>query len=187
MRQSVIAFNLNDYNSHEGILNYNEKDFGKITNKPIGFNQSEGLSLWYYDANNILREGTAPGEFTAILAAIVGKVSESALQNAIKIINKAIDNKEIELVNTLHYSAPSGYYIIGDAKDGELTGSNSLLGIGGDDKIWGNEGDDVITAGSGDDFLDGGTGTNTLKGGSGSDFYIISEVLYRNYDFLKCA
>ncbi len=163
-------------NSHEGILNYNEKDFGKITNKPIGFNQSEGLSLWYYDANNILREGTAPGEFTAILAAIVGKVSESALQNAIKIINKAIDNKEIELVNKLHYSTTTATILSAMQKTVELTVSNSLLSaLASDDKIWGNEGDDVITAGSGDDFLDGGTGTNTLKGGSGSDFYVISE------------
>ncbi len=113
----------------------------------------------------------------------ISKPSLSALEDAVKYIEKLETHPQ-----TLTYKTNNGYYTIGDIKTGsELTGSNSLLGIGGDDKIWGNEGDDVITAGSGDDFLDGGTGTNTLKGGSGSDVYVILKGFYRNYDFSKCA
>ena len=37
-------------------MGYNEKTNGKVITKPKTFNQKEGLSLWYYDKNNPLKE-----------------------------------------------------------------------------------------------------------------------------------
>lgn len=42
--------------THEGIFNYSEKTMGKVIKKPSKFNQKEGLSLWYFDKNNPLRD-----------------------------------------------------------------------------------------------------------------------------------
>ncbi len=42
--------------THEGIFDYNEKSMGKVILKPKDFNQKEGLSLWYFDKNNVLKE-----------------------------------------------------------------------------------------------------------------------------------
>lgn len=42
--------------THEGIFDYTPKTMGKIISKPKDFNQKEGLSLWYFDKNNPLRE-----------------------------------------------------------------------------------------------------------------------------------
>ncbi len=41
---------------HEGIFNYSKELMGKIYKKPKNFNQNEGLSLWYFDENNPMRE-----------------------------------------------------------------------------------------------------------------------------------
>ena len=42
--------------THEGIFNYSEKTMGKVIKKPSKFNQKEGLSLWYFDKNNLLKD-----------------------------------------------------------------------------------------------------------------------------------
>lgn len=42
--------------THEGIFDYAEKLMGKVIRKPKDFNQKEGLSLWYFDKNNVLKE-----------------------------------------------------------------------------------------------------------------------------------
>ena len=42
--------------THEGIFDYTEKLMGKVIRKPSNFNQKEGLSLWYFDNNNPLRD-----------------------------------------------------------------------------------------------------------------------------------
>ncbi len=41
--------------THEGIFDYTENLMGKVINKPSNFNQKEGLSLWYFDNNNPLK------------------------------------------------------------------------------------------------------------------------------------
>ena len=38
--------------THEGIFDYSEEEMGKVYRKPKNFNQKEGLSLWYFDKNN---------------------------------------------------------------------------------------------------------------------------------------
>lgn len=45
--------------SHEGIFDY----CGTVIKKPKDFNQSEGLSLWYYDSNNPMKSFEKPSEF----------------------------------------------------------------------------------------------------------------------------
>ena len=40
--------------THEGIFEYSEESMGKVIRKPKDFNQKEGLSLWYFDKNNVL-------------------------------------------------------------------------------------------------------------------------------------
>ena len=79
-------------NSHEGILECTESQF---SSKPVGFNQSEGLSLWYYDVNNLLGRGIDLAGlvssdtlqyYTSLLNAITIEVSETSLQNAVHII-----------------------------------------------------------------------------------------------------
>lgn len=42
--------------THEGIFDYTENTMGKVIVKPKEFNQKEGLSLWYFDKNNVLKE-----------------------------------------------------------------------------------------------------------------------------------
>lgn len=170
--------------THEGIFEYNENDFGEITNKPIGFNQSEGLSLWYYDVNNIIREGvdfinlfgpSLGSTFVSLLNNIVTQISEDALKNAVNIINTEIGTP----LHTLKYQISDGQIIIGDASGGSLDGSDPLLGIGGNDTIWGNEGNDNINGMGGDDTIygdradgatiEGATYNDSILGGLGSD------------------
>lgn len=49
--------------THEGIFNYTEKSMGKVIRKPSDFNQKEGLSLWYFDKNNPLKEYSNISDF----------------------------------------------------------------------------------------------------------------------------
>ncbi len=51
--------------THEGIFNYTEKSMGKVIRKPSDFNQKEGLSLWYFDKNNPLKEYPNISDFMA--------------------------------------------------------------------------------------------------------------------------
>lgn len=44
--------------THEGIFDYTEESMGKVIAKPKDFNQKEGLSLWYFDKNNPLKDYT---------------------------------------------------------------------------------------------------------------------------------
>ena len=45
--------------SHEGIFAYQ----GNVIKKPKNFNQAEGLSLWYYDLNNPIKDFETPSAF----------------------------------------------------------------------------------------------------------------------------
>ena len=50
--------------THEGIFDYNENSMGKVIKKPNNFNQKEGLSLWYFDKNNPLRDYPSFSDYT---------------------------------------------------------------------------------------------------------------------------
>ena len=49
--------------THEGIFNYTEKSMGRVIRKPKSFNQTEGLSLWYFDKNNPMNQFKNLSEF----------------------------------------------------------------------------------------------------------------------------
>ncbi len=49
--------------THEGIFDYSEDTMGKVIRKPKNFNQQEGLSLWYFDKNNPLKNYSTMSEF----------------------------------------------------------------------------------------------------------------------------
>jgi len=44
------------FSTHEGIFEYIKEAIGKIIDKPKDFNQKEGLSLWYFDKNNPIKD-----------------------------------------------------------------------------------------------------------------------------------
>lgn len=69
--------------AHNSILLYTEVTMGEYySSNELGFTNVEGLSLWYYDANNLL---TSP-----LAEEIAGFASVESLQNALKIIKEKI-------------------------------------------------------------------------------------------------
>ena len=156
--------------SHEGIFNYTEKTHGKIIEKPEDFKQTEGLSLWYYDKNNIVKDFLSVVEFasklnkfsaifvntiTSYLENVVAQVSYDSLKDAIDIIHREYNVP----INQLHYEGNLGDYIIGTNNDDTYSdyykGSPSILSLGGNDIIWGHGGNDSIHGLSGNDILIG--------------------------------
>lgn len=52
--------------THEGIFDYTKEKMGKVIKKPKDFNQEEGLSLWYFDKNNPIKEFQSLSDFTRL-------------------------------------------------------------------------------------------------------------------------
>ena len=52
--------------THEGIFDYSIKTMGKVYRKPKDFNQQEGLSLWYFDKNNPLKDYDDLADFLSL-------------------------------------------------------------------------------------------------------------------------
>ena len=53
--------------THEGIFDYSKTANGRIVKKPKDFNQQEGLSLWYFDTNNPIKDVDTMPEFMAMV------------------------------------------------------------------------------------------------------------------------
>ena len=51
--------------THEGIFDYTEETMGKVRRKPRDFGQIEGLSLWYFDKNNPIKDNANISDFLA--------------------------------------------------------------------------------------------------------------------------
>jgi len=60
---ALEAFENALFNTHEGIFKYK----GIVIKKPKDFNQAEGLSLWYFDSSNPIKEFEKPSEFISSL------------------------------------------------------------------------------------------------------------------------
>ena len=71
--------------THEGVFDYTEKTMGKVIRKPKNFNQTEGLSLWYYDENNPIKDFQSLSDFTR-LSFPSFSISES------EFVNKSVQN-----------------------------------------------------------------------------------------------
>lgn len=52
--------------THEGIFEYTKEKMGKVIKKPKDFNQEEGLSLWYFDKHNPIKEFPSLADFTRL-------------------------------------------------------------------------------------------------------------------------
>ena len=162
--------------SHEGIFDYSAEIHGEIIEKPDDFRQEEGLSLWYYDKNNIIKDFQSLAEFASILNKVsalltntiisylenvVAQVSYNGLKDAIDIIHREYNVP----INQLHYVGNIGDYIIGtnnnDIRSDYYKGSSTFLFLGGNDIIWGHGGNDSIYGLSGNDILIGDS--TTLK------------------------
>lgn len=59
-----------------------------------------------------------------------------------------------------------------DSQGNIKTGSEILIGEGGNDTLYGGSGNDILLGGDGNDVLIGGRGSDTLIGGLGDDLYI---------------
>ena len=132
--------------SHEGIFDYSAEIHGEIIEKPDDFRQEEGLSLWYYDKNNIIKDFQSLAEFASILNKVsalltntiisylenvVAQVSYNGLKDAIDIIHREYNVP----INQLHYVGNIGDYIIGtnnnDIRSDYYKGSSTFLFLGG--------------------------------------------------------
>ena len=86
--------------THEGIFDYSEQNMGKVIKKPHDLNQAEGLSLWYFDPNNPIKDFKSLSDFTKLhLPDINIKESEflnESVENAKKFIK---ENTPEEILN----------------------------------------------------------------------------------------
>jgi len=81
----MTAFNCSLLSTHEGIFRYNRKENGRLIKKPEDFGQAEGLSLWYYDKNNPLKDMNIMA-FIPKVPDIRGKLSENILYTLSKLL-----------------------------------------------------------------------------------------------------
>ena len=164
---------------HGDILDQ-EIDLSKSIQKPKGYNESEGLSLWYFDSNNTTRKASNIGDaaIRAVANAIVAKVSKNSLENAISILRNNPDFIQHEFryeTNKKSYilGLPNKENIIIGSKDNEIIyGGNkidSISGGAGNDTLHGFEGNDTLRGGTGNDTLYAMSGNDTLYGDAGND------------------
>lgn len=154
--------------THNGILDYSPETHGDVYSNLEGFGQEEGLSLWFYDKNNI-------GKMTS-LDNVTSMVSVEALQKALDIINKNIGVP----LHQLRYTTVKGDYVLGTGDKETIDGTDvstsvgfgTLLSKDGNDVLSGNGGNDILNGLSGDDVLVGGEGSDHLYGGEGNDVLI---------------
>ncbi len=73
--------------THEGIFEYS----GRVYDKPEGFNQQEGLSLWYFDKNNPLKEmGSISDNIDALMSKLpsLDDIGQSVMDMTSDFINE---------------------------------------------------------------------------------------------------
>ncbi len=83
--------------THEGIFDYTEKLMGKVIRKPSNFNQKEGLSLWYFDNNNPLKNYANISDFAKENAPKIAQIDFSKneiLQKAQQFFSNSIEETQ---------------------------------------------------------------------------------------------
>ena len=83
--------------THEGIFDYTEKLMGKVIRKPANFNQKEGLSLWYFDNNNPLKNYANISDFAKESTKNLAQIDffkNEMLQNKQNLSNNADDESQ---------------------------------------------------------------------------------------------
>ena len=81
----LAAFNSSLLSTHEGIFDYSRKAKGRLIKKPADYTQAEGLSLWYYDRNNPLKDMNLIS-LIPMIPDIKGKLSENILYTLSKLL-----------------------------------------------------------------------------------------------------
>ncbi len=160
--------------THEWILNAN---LDKAVPKPVGFNESEGLSLWYYDKNNYVNNAATNAALRPLVQEIIARISVESLENALKILRnnpKLIEHDFTYEAGARTYYLPKadGITIAGTKQNEILFGSDNsdkIIGKSGDDELRGFDGNDTLYGDAGNDELFADTGNNRLYGGSGND------------------
>lgn len=87
--------------THEGIFDYDEKTHGKLIKKPDNFNQNEGLSLWYYDKNNPLKDFDSIPDF---IASITPKLELPDIGKSLKAAGKFIEKHTAPIAEKIEHS-----------------------------------------------------------------------------------
>ena len=145
--------------SHNGIFGLAQEELNYPITLSDNFGSYEGIALWYYDTNNVMKNILDVG--------IV--LTTDILENAIEIIRNQIG----ETKRFLSYTTDNGMYIL-DNKEAShiINASDSSADTNGNDIVFANSGSDIVNGFSGDDILIGGTGDDTLYGGLGNDVLI---------------
>lgn len=87
--------------THEGIFEYSEKIHGKLIKKPKNFNQDEGLSLWYYDINNPLKDFDSITDFTSSLSSKIMLPDVSEIKQTLKNAAEKFMDEHSKFIATL--------------------------------------------------------------------------------------
>lgn len=151
--------------THNGIFNYTEEEYGKFISKPSGFATEDALAIWYFDVNNSMSPNIS-----------LSNMTEAQLLHAIKIIESNFGNLG-KLNETITCKANGKFFVVGSKNNDEVVGGNfsdTIWTNQGNDTILGLEGDDVIYAGYGNDIIIGGTGKDMMLGAKGDDTYIFN-------------
>ena len=93
------------------------------------------------------------------------------------------------IVKDVNGLTPGAVFIIGTSANndlsGNLTNSNVIVGLGGDDHLVGGNLADVLLGGAGNDILIGGRGNDVLSGGTGSNTFKFLEMSGTSANFGK--
>lgn len=146
---------------------YENADFTHFIQLPNDWEEKYTIALVKYDVNTNWQDEL---QYFIFNASDFASTNEIDLKDAIEVVERNFGITSL-LKETLRYQISEGQIIIGDSTGSEtpLTGSEPLLGIGGNDSIYGNEGNDLIDGKGGDDTIFGGDDSDTIHGGSGND------------------
>ena len=86
--------------THEGIFDYSEEEMGKVYRKPKNFNQKEGLSLWYFDKNNPVKNYPNMSTFinTAFPQFNISQNNNSLIQKAENFLKENIPENAMSIM-----------------------------------------------------------------------------------------
>lgn len=97
----LAAFNSSLLSTHEGIFGYSRKSNGRLIKKPDDFTQAEGLSLWYYDRNNPLKDMEIARRFP-LIPTIKGKLSKNIVYTLSKLLEAIARQVSPESLENAH-------------------------------------------------------------------------------------
>lgn len=84
--------------THEGIFEYTKAIMGKVIEKPKDFNQEEGLSLWYFDENNPIREFKSISDFTKLTIPNFNVIETDFMVESMQNAKKFLEEKSPEIL-----------------------------------------------------------------------------------------